>query len=49
MDNKKKKRELKKFVYSIRLTEKQNEVLKKNECIKRDLDQFILQYINSYL
>ena len=45
MDNK----ELKKYVYSIRLTKKQKELLKNNEWIKKELDKIILEYINAYL
>lgn len=45
MDNK----ELKKYTYSIRLTKKQKELLKKNEWIKKELDRLILEYINAFL
>lgn len=42
-------KELKKYVYSIRLTKKQKELLKNNEWIKKELDKLILEYINTYL
>lgn len=43
------KKELKKFVYSIRLTKRQKELLKKNPEIKKDLDKIVLDYLNIYL
>lgn len=43
------KKELKNCVYSIRLTEEQKDILKKNEWIKRELDKIVIQYINNYL
>ncbi|NOW87974.1 hypothetical protein B0H39_006005 [Clostridium beijerinckii] len=46
MDNKK---ELKKYVYSIRLTKKQKELLKNNLWIKNELDKLILEYLNIYI
>jgi hypothetical protein len=52
MDNKciqKDKKELKKFVYSIRIDARMRKVLKDNPEIKRDLDKFIIQYLNSFL
>jgi hypothetical protein len=36
-------------VYSIRLTRKQKEVIKKNKWIKEELDKIVLQYINNYI
>ncbi|MEW9939999.1 hypothetical protein AB2T96_20880 [Clostridium butyricum] len=43
------KKELKKFVYSIRLTKRQKEILKKNTWIKKELDKIVMDYINIYL
>ncbi|MBC2460393.1 hypothetical protein [Clostridium beijerinckii] len=43
------KKELKKFVYSIRLTKRQKELLKKNEWIKKELDKIVIDYLNIYL
>lgn len=43
------KKELKKFVYSIRLTKRQKKLLKENEWIKKELDKMVLDYINIYL
>jgi hypothetical protein len=43
------KKELKKYVYSIRLTKKQKDLLNNNRWIKLELDKMILQYINNYL
>ena len=37
-DQKKDKKDLKTFVYSIRLTEAEKQILKKNDWIKKDLD-----------
>lgn len=49
MDNIKGKQPLKKYVYSIRLTKEQRDLLKNNEWIKRELDEMILKYLNIYL
>lgn len=51
MDNKciqKNEKELKKCVYSIRLTKKQKDILKNNVWIKIELDKMVLEYINIY-
>ena len=39
----------KKYVYSLRLTTEQHKLLKLNPGIKKDLDRFIIQYLNSFL
>lgn len=44
----KKNKELKTDVYSIRLTKKQKEIIKKNKWIKAELDKVVLNYINLY-
>lgn len=52
MDNKrneKQDKELKVDVYSIRLTKKQKEILKRNKWIKEELDKIVLGYINNYI
>ena len=49
IEYKKDKRDLKKYVYSIRLTKSQRDLLKKNELIKKELDKIILDYLNIYL
>lgn len=41
--------ELKKYVYSIRINTKMRKLLKDNPQIKKDLDTFIIQYLNAYL
>jgi hypothetical protein len=43
------KKELKKFVYSIRITSEQRDLIKNNECIKKELDRMVINYINIYL
>lgn len=47
--NEKKEKEIKTSVYSLRLTKKQKDVLKKNKWIKDTLDKMVLDYINNYL
>lgn len=52
MDNKyinKDIKELKVAVYSIRLTKREKEILKKNKWIKEELDKLVKDYINTYL
>lgn len=44
-----KNRELKKYVYSIRITKKQNNLLKNNKWIKEELDKYIREYLNGFL
>jgi hypothetical protein len=44
----KQSKELKTDVYSIRLTKKQKEIIKKNKWIKEELDKMVLKYINIY-
>lgn len=46
--NEKQSKELKTDVYSIRLTKKQKEIIKKNKWIKEELDKMVLKYINIY-
>lgn len=43
------KRELKQYVYSIRITKSQRELLVKNDWIKKELDKMVLEYLNNYL
>lgn len=43
------KKVLKKFVYSIRLTMVEHQLLKKNEFIKKELDQLIKDYLKIYI
>ena len=42
------KQDLKKYVYSLRINLEQRTLLKNNDCIKKDLDKFIIQYLNSF-
>lgn len=42
-------KDLKKFVYSIRLTKAEHQLLKKNEFIKKELDKLIKDYLKIYL
>ena len=54
MDNKKVidinyKKNLKKYVYSIRINKSQRELLVKNDWIKKDLDKLVRDYLNNYL
>lgn len=42
------KKELKKFVYAIRITKRENDLLKKNEWIKKELDSMIRNYLKIY-
>lgn len=43
------KKELKKFVYSIRITSEQKQLLKKNDWIKKELDKIVINYLKIYL
>lgn len=43
-----KKKENKNFVYSIRISKSQRELLKKNEDIKEQLDQRVLEFFKIY-
>ena len=43
------KKQLKKYIYSLRINTEQRALLKHNEFIKKDLDRFIIQYLNSFL
>lgn len=45
----KQSKELKVSVYSIRLTQKEKDVLAKNKWIKEELDKIVIQYIHNYL
>lgn len=48
MENKSKK-QFKKFTYGIRITKQQYDLLKKNKDIKKDLDKFVMDYLNVFL
>lgn len=43
------KTELKRYVYSLRITKSQRELLVKNGWIKKELDKIVLEYLNNYL
>jgi hypothetical protein len=47
MEDKRKK--LKQFVYSIRITKDENQLLKKNKNIKKELNEIVRQYLEAYL
>lgn len=54
MDNKKviefkSKKQLKKYVYSIRINAEQRQLLVKNTEIKKELDKMVIQYLEIYL
>lgn len=54
MDNKKiidinYKKNLKKYVYSIRINAEQRQLLKKNIEIKKELDRIVIDYLEIYL
>lgn len=36
------------YVYSIQITKEQRELLKKSETIKKDLDAYVRDYLNSF-
>ena len=36
------------YVYSIQITKEQRELLKKSETIKKDLDKYVRDYLNSF-
>jgi len=40
---------LKRFVYSIRITKEEKDILKKNEWIKNELDKLVKDYLSIYL
>ncbi len=43
-----KKKENKNYVYSIRINKAQRELLKKNECIKEQLDLRVIEFFKIY-
>lgn len=43
-----KKKENKNYVYSIRINRAQRELLKKNECIKEQLDLRVIEFFKIY-
>ncbi|WP_154696493.1 hypothetical protein [Clostridium botulinum] len=43
-----KKKEKKDYVYSIRINRAQRELLKKNECIKEQLDLRVIEFFKIY-
>lgn len=47
MENKRKK--LKQFVYSIRITKDEGQLLKKNKNLKKELNEIVRQYLKAYL
>lgn len=47
MENKRKK--LKQFVYSIRITKDEDQLLKKNKNLKKELNEIVRQYLKAYL
>lgn len=47
MENKNKK-DLKKFVYSIRITKSDKNLLKNNDWIKKELDKMVRDYLKIY-
>jgi hypothetical protein len=47
MENKKEK--AKQFVYSIKITKEENQLLKKNKNLKKELNEIVRQYLKAYL
>lgn len=47
MENERKK--LKQFVYSIRITKDEDQLLKKNKNLKKELNEIVRQYLKAYL
>lgn len=45
---KKDKKKLKRSVYSIRITDDERQILKKNDWIKRDLDKLVRDFLKIY-
>lgn len=43
-----KKKEKKNYVYSIRINKTQRELLKKNQSIKEQLDQIVIEFFGIY-
>ncbi|WP_252242925.1 hypothetical protein [Clostridium sp. ZS2] len=43
-----KKKEKKDYVYSIRINKSQKELLKKNQSIKKQLDEIIIEFFEMY-
>ncbi|WP_205448241.1 hypothetical protein [Clostridium botulinum] len=43
-----KKKEKKDYVYSIRINKTQRELLKKNQSIKKQLDQMVMEFFEIY-
>lgn len=39
----------KQFVYSLKITKDENRLLKKNENLKKELNNFVKQYLKAYL
>lgn len=44
-----KKRKTKQFVYSIKITKEENQLLKKNKNLKKELNELVRQYLKAYL
>ena len=49
MRGRKKIKDAKKEVISIRITTQQKEVINKNSWIKRDIDKMVREYLNSFI
>lgn len=47
MENK--KRKINQFVYSIKITKEENQLLKKNKNLKKELNEIVKQYLKAYL
>ena len=45
---KKSRKKLKRSVYSIRITDDEKQILKKNDWIKRDLDKLVRDFLKIY-
>lgn len=44
-----KRKKPKQFVYSIKITKEENQLLKKNIDLKKELDEIVKKYLNTYL
>jgi len=44
-----KRKKTKQFVYSIKITREENQLLKKNKNLKKELNEIVRQYLKAYL
>lgn len=43
------RRKTKQFVYSIKITREENQLLKKNKNLKKELNEIVRKYLKAYL